>query len=243
MNINANAKNTIKIMFVKFGKIEQIVIIIIPATKFPSITVIHVSIKLKLSSTAIAVPVHTPVKGSGIATNKNTPNIFIKYCLLNFLGFSSLTFSKFLFASASILVDFFFIIFSIDVAKFLNNLVFFNQFIIGKNNNAKKGTTKQLPKKLKLNDFQEESATSPHKDLSIPKGIPPRSSIIGIIEINMVANHTLVPNIFLNISCIASAIPHLYSTTTLVPIFPLNTASTNIKYISLLLDKYFILFT
>ena len=59
------------------GTIELNKVIISPATIFPKITIRHVSQKLSPKTTAKHVPVHTPVKGRGMATNKNTLAIFI----------------------------------------------------------------------------------------------------------------------------------------------------------------------
>ena len=53
-----------------------------PATKFPAQTGKIDSLNFKPKNTAIAVPVHTPVIGKGIATKINTAKIFKELSLV-----------------------------------------------------------------------------------------------------------------------------------------------------------------
>ena len=58
-------------------KINVIIVIKIPATKFPIISGKKLCLKERFKNTAIAVPVQTPVTGKGIATNIKRPIVSI----------------------------------------------------------------------------------------------------------------------------------------------------------------------
>ena len=59
------------------GKNSKIRVINNPATAFPSITLQQVDKKSKPIKTAIHVPVHTPVKGNGIATKPAPDGVWL----------------------------------------------------------------------------------------------------------------------------------------------------------------------
>ena len=54
------------------GKNSKTSVMVRPAIIFPPITLMQVDKKSKPKNIATHVPVHTPVKGKGIATNTNT---------------------------------------------------------------------------------------------------------------------------------------------------------------------------
>lgn len=64
-------------MLVEFGKITQTKVTISPQIKLPSTTEIHICQKSRPRRTAKHVPLQTPVRGTGKATNKRTYSIFI----------------------------------------------------------------------------------------------------------------------------------------------------------------------
>ena len=159
---------------------------------FPKITEQHVDQKSNPINNATHVPVQTPVKGIGIATNMKIASIFFQYSLLNLLLFSS---------EFSIDDDFFFILFSRPCANFPNSLVFLSQLIIGINIKAKIGTMAELPSQDHPNADQFVKDKLPQKPGLVAKGIAPLNSITGNIAISIVAKITLSLNSVANKLC------------------------------------------
>ena len=155
---------------------------------FPLMTDAHVDQKSNPTKTAKQLPVQTPVNGNGTATKMKIESNFFQYSGVKILVLFSL--------------------FSIKFASLLKNFTFFSNFIIGINNSASSGTIKQLPNRLQPNACQFVSATLFQKPWLVAKGIAPRNSITGTIEIKIVAKTTLSPKIFAKVWLINSVIAH-----------------------------------
>ena len=176
-------------IIVSSAKKYEIIVIIVPATRFPKTIEVIVSFFVNPIKSAIQVPVQTPVRGNGIATNAKTPSHFIHHTFLSF--FSTLAFSlMFLEERLSL--------FSMALANFFKAFVFFNHLKIGQNRKVNITHTKVLPKNENRKDFHKGSAFSPHNETAAPKGIAPLSSTIGIIDIIVVASQLLSPKIATN---------------------------------------------
>ena len=107
-------------------------VIIKPAEMLPSATEHNDFQKPNPKNTATAVPVHTPVSGNGIATNKNTPIILIKSSVLRLSALFAffLTLSAFDWNNPST-----------AFASPLNTLIYFIAFKIGISINSNIGAT------------------------------------------------------------------------------------------------------
>ena len=136
--------------------------IIIPAVNTPATITGTAFFGSRSKKFAISEPIHAPVPGTGIATNRNTPNS------VAFFSFS---------LSAIFLVAF-------SVAQsiiFFNILIFPNKLNIGLMNFTMKYTGKIFPIKLMANASKYDKW-----NVSTPIGIAPLSSIIGtILTINV----------------------------------------------------------
>ncbi len=166
---------------------------------FPLMTDAHVDQKSNPTKTAKQLPVQTPVNGNGTATKMKIESNFFQYSGVKILV---------LFSLSSISPAWLFNRFSIKFASLLKNFTFFSNFIIGINNSASSGTIKQLPNRLQPNACQFVSATLFQKPWLVAKGIAPRNSITGTIEIKIVAKTTLSPKIFAKVWLINSVIAH-----------------------------------
>lgn len=165
-------------MFVALGKILHMNVTIRPQNTLPKITVAQVHQKFRPIKTAKQVPVQTPVSGTGKETKSTTVNILNTNCTVLDLSFD--------FAETS--ADFFSAPPTKKDANPLKNFLSFNLTYIGLKIKAKIGTTKELPNKANPKACIGERANSPQKVLLKAKGIAPFNSIIGKIEINIVAS-------------------------------------------------------
>ena len=154
--------------------------IIIPATIFPKITDEQVFINPKFMHDAIHVPVHTPVNGNGIATNINKIHIFFNFAALDDL----LSF-----------LDLFIIKFSMALPIFEKCIFFFKRLIIGLYTRVKIGTINEQPNIDQPNPCHRDKLEFPQNISLIEKGIAPLISIIGTIDIIIVANTALFSKI------------------------------------------------